>query len=1162
MAKVIFKHEKVEMIQQDKPVVFLCHHCKQSANEAPVRANYTDKKVLTYHPHCAREVISEISNPKRKYEDTSMKDLGIVGISGKSVNVKKQTFIQPVVDLDLERKKAKLEALLSGDQYREEVEEEEDRQSKKLKAHITLEPNGMLGFRHKYDAEMVKKYHMIREIKWNNGFNIWECNIKSADYETVRFILKIFKEADHFDWLISDTAFTAIKSRLDHHESRIKESKEIKELKTKTDVEIELPHMKISPYPYQKVGIAFLDKVDGVGMLGDVMGIGKCLIEGKIVSSEGLLDIKELFDFNKKMLNKDSMGGEWYSLKKQIKVQSVRNGQIVYNKIEKLYRQEIKEKVKSVTLMDGTNIKCTLAHKLLTLNGWNNEIKKNDYVLVPRIIEPNFTKKIDDDLAYFLAWLISEGNEDSKIARMTITQHNQNTLKSIRKSLLRYSRKYNIKANECKVKKNKIEIFSRSLVDHLKNLGYFYGQKSATKQIPNFILNAEDSQVITFLRNYFEAEGSVSKSQKIVEITSASEEIMKSLSLLLRRWGIWLRYTPRKKMATNGKRIKRTYYVGMIGGTSLRTFYKNIGFSGKSKQKALKKLCLAKINDNVDIIPSMDLSKIIVENAKISPVYTIIEGVYLNQNFSRTTAMIVLKKLDDLISGKTLKDYLKLKKSKWTESALKGFNSINKERIIYARNELKSRLEYNCFFTKVKNVKYNHFSGYVYDLSIKKDHNYICNGIYSHNTIQAIGYTSLKNYRTIVVCPASLKYNWKKEIEKFTNKSAVVLTELESSSLDPKNTLADYRIINYEQLDKYSKYLSKTKFDCVILDESHYIMNLQAKRTKLVFKLFKKAEGRILLSGTPIKNRPVDFYPQLKFLRPDLFGNKMQYALRYCDAKETPFGWDYRGASNLEELNRKISSFYIRRLKNEVLKELPPKTVSVIDVDFNVTEKKEYEKIRRDFDRFLKESWVKVGTDYVAKPLDGADLSKLVEMKQYCSQAKIPRVIEFVKEFVESTENRKILVFSQFIATQKALRDAFPGISVSLLGEDSAEKRQEAVEKFQTDPKIRVFVGSTIAAGVGLTLTAADTVVFADLMWSPSDHEQAADRVHRIGQENPVFIYYLVFKDSIESMIWDIIGKKLSIINEALDGKKVKEAYPDARKAIFNQLIEDFKKNR
>lgn len=704
MAKVIFKHEKVEMIQQDKPVVFLCHHCKQSANEAPVRANYTDKKVLTYHPHCAREVISEISNPKRKYEDTSMKDLGIVGISGKSVNVKKQTFIQPVVDLDLERKKAKLEALLAGDQYREEVEEEEDRQSKKLKAHITLEPNGMLGFRHKYDAEMVKKYHMIREIKWNNGFNIWECNIKAADYETVRFILKIFKEAEQFDWLISDQAFTAIKSRLDHHESRIKESKEIKELKTKTDIEIELPHLKITPYPYQKVGIAFLDKVNGVGMVGDTMGLGKSL--------------------------------------------------------------------------------------------------------------------------------------------------------------------------------------------------------------------------------------------------------------------------------------------------------------------------------------------------------------------------------------------------------------------------------------------------------------------------EAIGYTSLKNLRTIIVCPASLKYNWKKEIEKFSNKSAVVLTELEAASLDHKNTLADYRIINYEQLDKYSKYLSKTKFDCVILDESHYIMNLQAKRTKLVFKLFKKAEGRILLSGTPIKNRPVDFYPQLKFLRPDLFGNKMQYALRYCDAKETPFGWDYRGASNLEELNRKISPFYIRRLKNEVLKELPPKTVSVIDVDFNVTEKKEYEKIRRDFDRFLKESWVKVGTDYVAKPLDGADLSKLVEMKQYCSQAKIPRVIEFVKEFVESSENRKILVFSQFIATQKALRDAFPGISVSLLGEDSAEKRQEAVDKFQSDPKTRVFVGSTIAAGVGLTLTAADTVVFADLMWSPSDHEQAADRVHRIGQDNPVFIYYLVFKDSIESMIWAIIGKKLSIINEALDGKKVKESYPDARKAIFNQLIEEFKKNR
>lgn len=426
-------------------------------------------------------------------------------------------------------------------------------------------------------------------------------------------------------------------------------------------------------------------------------------------------------------------------------------------------------------------------------------------------------------------------------------------------------------------------------------------------------------------------------------------------------------------------------------------------------------------------------------------------------------------------------------------------------------------------------------------------------------TLQAIGYTSLNNLHTVIVCPASLKYNWKKEIEKFTDKTAVVLTEFESDTLNPKNKMADYVIINYEQLEKYEKYLMKAKFDCVILDESQYIMNLQAKRTKAVFKYFKKCKHRLCLSGTPIKNRPLEFYAQLKFLRPDQFSNKMKYALRYCDAKETPFGWDMRGSSNLDELNRKIAPFYIRRLKHEVLKELPPKTVTVLDLEMGVTEKAEYNKIQRDFNKFLQENWNQYGNTYEERRIDGAHLAKLVELKQFCSKIKVQKVVEFVKEFIDSSENRKIIVFSQFIATQKALRDAFPGNSVSLLGEDSAEKRNEAVEKFQTDPNIRVFVGSTIAAGVGLTLTAADTVVFADLMWSPADHEQAADRVHRISQENPVFIYYMVYKDSIESMIWSVIGNKLSILTKTLDGKELKEVQPDVVKMVFGSMLNNFK---
>lgn len=704
MERVIFKNDEIEFVQLDQESIFNCAHCGQMGHEAPVRSKDNKKRLKTYHAHCAEAVIYRIRFAPK--ETITKQTLG-EGINPGIVTEEsppKKSYLRPVEDEELERKKQKLHSILSENQpeaLAQEMEPLQEKVESKPKATINLSEDGKIHITHKYFANAVDKYHFIGQIKWNKPLNAWICNIKDADYETCRFFFKVFKEIPHFEWLISDDAFKAIKERVDWHENKMRENKEIKELKSQLDVDIDLSHMKIEPYPYQKVGISFLNKVEGIGMIGDSMGLGK--------------------------------------------------------------------------------------------------------------------------------------------------------------------------------------------------------------------------------------------------------------------------------------------------------------------------------------------------------------------------------------------------------------------------------------------------------------------------TLQSIGYVSLNNLHTVVVCPASLKYPWKKEVERFTDKTAVVLTEFEPEDLSPKNKLADFVIINYEQLQKYEKYLTKAKFDCVILDESQYIMNLQAKRTKSVFKFFKKCKHRICVSGTPIKNRPLEFYAQLKFLRPDLFSNKMKFALRYCDAKETPFGWDMRGASNLDELNRKIAPFYIRRLKNEVLKELPPKTVTVLDLEMGVTEKQEYAKVQREFDRLMADNWSQYGSSYADRRIDGAHLAKLMELKQFCSKIKVAKVIEFVKEFIDSSDNRKIIVFSQFIATQKALRDAFPGNSVSLLGEDSAEKRQEAVEKFQNDPNIRVFVGSTIAAGVGLTLTAADTVVFADLMWSPADHEQAADRVHRISQENPVFIYYLVYKDSIESMIWHVVGHKLSVLSQTLDGKEIKDIQPDVVKMVFSTLLNNFK---
>lgn len=423
-------------------------------------------------------------------------------------------------------------------------------------------------------------------------------------------------------------------------------------------------------------------------------------------------------------------------------------------------------------------------------------------------------------------------------------------------------------------------------------------------------------------------------------------------------------------------------------------------------------------------------------------------------------------------------------------------------------------------------------------------------------SFSAIGYTSLKSYKTIIVCPASLKYNWQNEIMKFSYKTSTILSEFLSSDLNPKILTTDYYIINYEQLEKYSDFLKKAKFDCVILDESHYIANLQSKRTKIVFKLFNKLKHKILLSGTPIKSRPIEFYAQLKFLKSEIFSNKQLFGLRYCDAKETKFGWDFSGASNLEELNRKISSFYIRRIKKDVLKDLPDKLISYVEHELSTTEKKEYKKLDNEFKQIIVDQSNKFGLDYINKPIDNKQLALMTKLKQFCANAKLEKTIEFVKEFLDSTEDRKIIVFSQYINTQTKLKEAFSSVGVSIMGADDAKDRNDAVNKFQSDPKIRVFIGSTLAAGVGLTLTAADTVIFNDLLWTPAEHTQAEDRAYRIGQKNTVNIYYPIFKDSIEERILKVLDYKSKIVAKTIENTN--DETSDSKESIYKLLLKDY----
>lgn len=407
-------------------------------------------------------------------------------------------------------------------------------------------------------------------------------------------------------------------------------------------------------------------------------------------------------------------------------------------------------------------------------------------------------------------------------------------------------------------------------------------------------------------------------------------------------------------------------------------------------------------------------------------------------------------------------------------------------------------------------------------------------------TITAIGFFAKREIKTVVVTTASLKYNWKKEIERFSEKSALVIDD---TTTNKEVEISDVIITNYDQLKKWESVLSKIKFECVVLDESHYISNLSSIRTKFVFKLFKKIKHRILLSGTPIKNRPMELYSQLKFIHPEKFSNKMDFGLRYCGPTKGYNGyWEFKGSSNLDELNVRIKDFYIRRKKSEVLKDLPEKRVS--NVIFDVPKE-----IRKEYNELLTGKREELRLEKSRQKKEAG----LMELMKFCSIKKVDLVEEFVKNQIKEDldDKKKVIIFAHFKETQKELKKRFEGISVSVLGDDSAKERQAAVDKFQSNDDIRVLIGSTLAAGTGLNLTAADTVVFADLIWVPAELKQAEARAHRYGQKNSVFVYYLTLSNTIEYVIWKTIQSKMEVVSATLGDEEI-----EFFDSIYSEIID------
>jgi hypothetical protein len=439
-------------------------------------------------------------------------------------------------------------------------------------------------------------------------------------------------------------------------------------------------------------------------------------------------------------------------------------------------------------------------------------------------------------------------------------------------------------------------------------------------------------------------------------------------------------------------------------------------------------------------------------------------------------------------------------------------------------------------------------------------------------TIQAIGIlNSMKDAkRVLVVCPASLRLNWARELGKWsTVKRYVYVADSKRFPIGPEDEDVVV-VINYDILHKHRKSMLAIDWDLAVVDEAHYLKNPKSRRAKQVLgqraTAKEKKDGmadvpgilakkRVLLTGTPIANRPVELFPLIEYLDPATWGGQFfKYAIRYCAGYKSRFGWDFTGASNLEELQERLrASILVRRLKKDVLTDLPAKRRQVIEFPadgelerFVAAESEAYENDDGNLEGLraaVELAKASDNPDEYGRAVENlrkgaaASFAAMSTERRELAEAKTPLCIEHIREAVE--ESGKVVVFAHHKSVCAAIAAAFGSEAVSLVGDTPMADRQAAVDRFQNDPSCKVFVGSIGAAGVGITLTAASHVIFCELSWVPGEVSQGEDRCHRIGQKNSVLIQHLVVEGSLDATMAKRIVSKQNVIDRALDAVSI-----------------------
>lgn len=382
----------------------------------------------------------------------------------------------------------------------------------------------------------------------------------------------------------------------------------------------------------------------------------------------------------------------------------------------------------------------------------------------------------------------------------------------------------------------------------------------------------------------------------------------------------------------------------------------------------------------------------------------------------------------------------------------------------------------------------------------------------------------------IIVCPAGLRWNWLHEVITHTGIRAEILegmkTDKRKASRSPIIT-----IVNYEILWPWMDHLKRLSPKLVVIDEAHFLAGRTSKRCKAVKELCKGVPHILALTGTPIISRPAELWPIMNLLHPKQFPSFWQWAHNFCAMRRTYWGWDWRGASNLDKLNQILQPYMVRRRKIDVLKDLPAKQRTVVPLD--IIGRREYEKA---VDNFLE--WI--GDKHPRKLKTALKAQQIVQLgyiKRLAAWKKVRSIISWIDDFLVNDE--KIIIFAIHQKVIRRLHKEYPDVSIVVDGNVTGIKRQQAYNKFLQSKKHKILIGNIRAAGTGWSAKGISHIAFAELDWTPGAHIQGEDRACGInrGKEGVATnIYYLVARNTIESKLLEILQKKQKVLNKSIDG--------------------------